>query len=355
MNQTTKQYFASLNTTNGFKSYFDKVFNPEKLEKIYILKGGPGTGKSGLMKYISEEAKKLKLDVEEFLCSSDPNSLDGILIPEMALAIFDGTSPHMKDPVFPGVVEHVINTGSFWNTVHLLEHKKAIISLMQEKKRLYLQAYRFLKAYGEIEEELLHLSKEFLLEEKMAKTVQRLSDLFFRKQGVFSQQIRNTVTVCGKGIVSLNTFESLSEKIYYIRDEVFSAYHFLDALYEEGKKKGQAVTVSHSFRFPDRLNGLYFPTQRLCFVIADPLQEEQEAKECHIINMKRLLDGNRLKNHKEKIKFGKKCSQMLLEGTTQAFGEAAKIHCNLEHYYLTAMNFDRLQSEIQVLREEIFR
>jgi len=46
---------------------------------------------------------------------------------------------------------------------------------------------------------------------------------------------------------------------------------------------------------------------------------------------------------------------MLLEVTTQAFGEAAKIHCNLEHYYLTAMNFDRLQSEIQVLREEIFR
>ena len=42
-------YFAAANTYKGFESFFDEIFNTEKLERIYILKGGPGAGKSTLM------------------------------------------------------------------------------------------------------------------------------------------------------------------------------------------------------------------------------------------------------------------------------------------------------------------
>ena len=45
-----KEFFAASNSSTGFVSYFDVIFNPKSYEKIFILKGGPGTGKSHFMK-----------------------------------------------------------------------------------------------------------------------------------------------------------------------------------------------------------------------------------------------------------------------------------------------------------------
>ena len=50
-----RKYFAAANTYTGFISYFDTVFDPEKFSRLYVLKGGPGTGKSSFMKKIANE------------------------------------------------------------------------------------------------------------------------------------------------------------------------------------------------------------------------------------------------------------------------------------------------------------
>ena len=87
----TPDYFASSNSMTGFHSYFDTIYNPRKLEKIYIIKGGPGTGKSSMIKAIKSSFKNKKCEL--FLCSSDPLSYDGIII-DKKIAVIDGTSPH---------------------------------------------------------------------------------------------------------------------------------------------------------------------------------------------------------------------------------------------------------------------
>lgn len=46
-------YYACANSARGFVSFFDG--NIKGLDKLYILKGGPGTGKSTLMKKIGRE------------------------------------------------------------------------------------------------------------------------------------------------------------------------------------------------------------------------------------------------------------------------------------------------------------
>ena len=48
MTATIKGYFACANSSRGFCNYFES--NLQGLERLYILKGGPGTGKSTLMK-----------------------------------------------------------------------------------------------------------------------------------------------------------------------------------------------------------------------------------------------------------------------------------------------------------------
>lgn len=56
----------------------------------------PGGGKSSLMKDIGRRALDEGFTLEYHHCPSDPNSIDGIVINELGVAIVDGTPPHGK-------------------------------------------------------------------------------------------------------------------------------------------------------------------------------------------------------------------------------------------------------------------
>jgi len=98
-----KHVFAGNNSDNGFFSYFDQIMKPDKARRIYILKGGPGVGKSTFMKKFALVMLDKGYFVEYIHCSSDNESLDGIVIPELSIAFVDGTAPHTIDPIIPGV------------------------------------------------------------------------------------------------------------------------------------------------------------------------------------------------------------------------------------------------------------
>lgn len=88
------------NSADGFRSYFPEVFG--NTGHLYILKGGPGTGKSRLMEEAAQAAERKGMAVERFRCSSDPDSLDGVLIPEKGIGILDGTAPPHDRPQISG-------------------------------------------------------------------------------------------------------------------------------------------------------------------------------------------------------------------------------------------------------------
>jgi hypothetical protein len=49
-------YFAASNSKDGFVSYFHECFDRPEIEKLYIIKGAPGTGKSKFMKDVASLA-----------------------------------------------------------------------------------------------------------------------------------------------------------------------------------------------------------------------------------------------------------------------------------------------------------
>ena len=95
------QYFLGANSPAGFYSLYDHLIPPETARAVYILKGGPGCGKSTLMRRVAGRMEAAGLEVEYILCSGDPDSLDAILIPEKQVAIVDGTAPHATAPLGP--------------------------------------------------------------------------------------------------------------------------------------------------------------------------------------------------------------------------------------------------------------
>ncbi len=143
-----RKYFLGGNTPKGFFSYYDYLISQREARKIFVLKGGPGTGKSTLMKKIGKWAEENGFDADYIYCSSDPESLDGIVVPDMKIAMVDGTSPHIVDPKTPGAVDTIVHLGNLWNEKNMQKNKEEIISINEMISEKFGLAYEHLKAAG---------------------------------------------------------------------------------------------------------------------------------------------------------------------------------------------------------------
>ncbi len=164
-----RKYFLGGNTPKGFYSYYDYLIPQKDAKKVYILKGGPGTGKSTLMKKIALYAEDEGFDVDYIYCSSDPESLDGLVIREMQVAFVDGTSPHIVDPKTPGAVDTIINLGNFWNEKNMKKNKSDILNVSLEISDKFDLAYDHLKAAGVLHSIIRKLQSRIYDEDKIKK------------------------------------------------------------------------------------------------------------------------------------------------------------------------------------------
>ena len=92
------QYFLGANAPSGFYSLYDQLISPETARAVNILKGGPGCGKSTLMRRTAALLEEAGQQTEYILCSGDPDSLDAVVFPGLNAAIVDGTAPHAAVP-----------------------------------------------------------------------------------------------------------------------------------------------------------------------------------------------------------------------------------------------------------------
>ena len=105
-----RRYFLGANTGKGFVSLYDEFCKPESGNFLYVIKGGPGCGKSSFMKKIGKAAEDAGLDVEYVICSGDPDSLDGVLIPAWHVGYADGTQPAHSRRRAPRCLGRILQT-----------------------------------------------------------------------------------------------------------------------------------------------------------------------------------------------------------------------------------------------------
>ena len=131
-------YFLGANTKDGFSSLYGDF--PPNGAYLHILKGGPGTGKSSLMRAIAAAAEERDLAVERVLCSGDPDSLDGVYIPALKQAWADGTAPHVLEPGLFGVTGEYLDLTGFWIHPFTEGECEKLLSLQQQSKACYALA-----------------------------------------------------------------------------------------------------------------------------------------------------------------------------------------------------------------------
>ena len=189
--------FLGAITPKGFVSLFDELYNPYTTRNAYIIKGGPGSGKSTFMKKVGTALNLKGLDTGWVYCSSDPQSLDALYCEDLGFSIADGTSPHVLEPKFPGCAENIINTGEFWDEDILKEKADDIRSLTLENSLFHRKSAEYLRAAGSIDNEIRMILTPFINEEKinsfcvrfsMRETPKRKALLRAEKDGFFSVQ-----------------------------------------------------------------------------------------------------------------------------------------------------------------------
>ena len=90
---------------------------------------------SGIKQHMLEQG----FEVEEYPCATDPDSLDAIFIPEIGVALLDGTAPHAIEPRNPGITDDIIWLGEYWDKKKLMESKYEILKLSKKAGKLFKQ------------------------------------------------------------------------------------------------------------------------------------------------------------------------------------------------------------------------
>ncbi len=342
-------YFSAMNTPNGFVSFFPQVFG--KLERLFIIKGGPGTGKSRMMREISKKAKEAGYAVDEILCSSDPSSLDGVMIPHISFGILDGTSPHVYEPTLPGAKENIVDLGRFWDSSRLYEKRTEIEAINNAKARLYRAVYGYLAAVKQCDDTVLSMTKKAIDREKLEKSVKREVGKItefnkFEKNSEHILRIRSAVSC--DGMITLTTFAETAKRRYAVSDIGRSAGIFMRRLLEETDKRGCDVTVSYDPISPDTPDALYYPEKDIVYYIGS--ESDYEEKQ---INMSRFVENRTLMPFKANIRALGRIRANLLTQLFADYRSIKRLHGELENIYSSAMDFSEKEAFTQNFIEKL--
>lgn len=336
-----KHIFAAGNTGKGFVSFFDEYFS--RARKVFIIKGGPGTGKSTLMHSVGMTMIEKGYDVEFVHCSSDSNSLDGIYINQLDIAMVDGTSPHVVEPRNPGVCEEYINLGELWNSDNLEKHSDEIKRLTAQISHCFKSAYKELAKGKDLHDQLeAYYIRAMDFEALDQKTNELIEKIFGTKP-----QVRDLFAsgITPQGTVNyMNNLTEDMQKRYIIKGRAGTGKStLLKKVAEVAIARGLNVDRYHCSFDPDSLDMVIIPSLKIALLdgtaphIIDAQYESDE-----IINVLECADMSWIEASWDKIsEIEKSYSQAVAEGIDY-IKSAKSLHDILEDYYQAAMDFTKM-------------
>ena len=344
MNKNTVKYFLASNSAEGFISEFNSVLDAENDWKTYIIKGGPGTGKSSFMKFVTTKAVEKGERFELCPCSSDPHSLDAVILPDRKIIFLDGTAPHTVDPVFAGIGETILNFGEFWNEDFLQSYKKEIISIQKLNKAHHKTASLYIQAVGKLLTDNYKTAAACTNNEKALAFSDNICKKYIPKSDGFgNEKVRFVTGITPIGIVSYpQTLIKGSKNVIIIKDEFAAASNIIiNKIKAYALQNGyDCLTYKNPFLPSLICDHLVIPALSLSIV--------REYKFMHFdldarrIHSRRFTCNKQLHLSRERIKFNNKAIKELLYSATNSLNEAKTTHDQLEKFYINAMNFEKL-------------
>lgn len=349
MQEEVYQYFACANSCRGFVNQFPSVL--QGMERIFILKGGPGTGKSTLMRCVGKHFLEKGERVEYIYCSSDSSSLDGVILRDRETAIVDGTSPHVIEPEAPGACEEYVNLGVCWDREKLVPYREEILALSGQISREYKEIYRLLSQAKEIHDRWEKVYLDNLDFSKLDEAAESLKDVVFdgfpptpRKQKPV-HRFFGALTPDG----SVNYINNLTQglkKRYLIQGRPGTGKSTLmKKLAKAAEERGVAAEIYHCSFDPDSLDMVILRELEVCVVDATSPHEVFPAQERDVVvdlYAAAVTPGTDEENREILSLVTEEYTRRIKEVQSH-LARVHHLHDALEEYYISAMDFKQME------------
>jgi len=318
-----RHYFAEGMTTRGYISLLPNMM--PSWQRVYVLLGGPGTGKSTLIKVIGLELLDRGYGVDFFRSVRDPDSMAGFILPDMGLAMLDAMEISPVRWRAPGVVEKFIDFSIFCDELTLEKQRSQIFKLENQLQVLQTSLEE------ELAEELVSL-----LESRVPKRLIEKEDLSWILGNSARVKVKREHT--GPWPLAKNALKLLQKSViipYFLHGLTVDGWlnlapHFLtdfdqirlegdetldalDWVLREAQQLGQMIEIILHPLNPDEVIGIVFPERHLAIWQGNP---------------ENLIDQGLDRPFSEKLK------ETLVSWQTH--------RSQLKGIYMNAMNFDQL-------------
>ncbi|MGN0620914.1 MAG: hypothetical protein ACI4I9_03510 [Porcipelethomonas sp.] len=345
-------YFLGGVSPSGFRTKFlQQIKKPGYY--TYILKGGPGTGKSTLMKKAAEALSEHRLSL--YYCSSDTRSLDAVVDEDLKTIIVDGTSPHVFEAIYPGAAQEVINLGEYWDSKQLLSHADAIRYCTDENGKYHRRTRCFIEAAAAVNSDIYSISEDCINRKKLDNYTQRLLKKLIphskeKKNG--KTEFRQLSAFTADGYMTMPVSGDFS--VYFVKDDLLAGSDiFLRNLTDSFTAEGYSVRISEfNILHTPSFEHISVPELGLVFMTGSFFNRLDPGNST-VINFSRFYSKEKLSEKKQRISFDKKASLELASEASLSLRTALQIHDELEKHYISAIDFEKLSSMTEELIEKI--
>ncbi|MFW5647996.1 MAG: ATPase [Candidatus Alkaliphilus sp. MAG34] len=346
-----KRLLPGSNTPVGFYSYFEYIINQKEARKIYYFKGGPGVGKSYMMKKIGYEMVDRGLDIEFHHCAADPESVDAVVIPSIGMAIIDGTTPHVTDPRYPGVTGITVNLDEFLNEEGLRKVKNSVIESTEDNKNIYIRVYKYLAAAKLIHDDIEWINNYSMDYSKVNEETDGLINRYLgaiKNKNKFGRErhlFGSSYTLKGR-VDHAETFIGIIGEIIYIKgDDGTGKSTLLKRLSLMALNKGYDVEIYHEPLVPEKIESIVIPELDLAFTTNDKFFDKET------VDLDTYIDETKIKKYKGDLKHSKKVFNELLNDAFTYLGKTNDAHNEMEKHYSPNIFYEGLDR----VREDILK
>ncbi|MGI5901850.1 MAG: hypothetical protein ACOX7U_05180 [Desulfitobacteriia bacterium] len=286
-----RHYFVEAFTPSGYISMLQELF--EELKYIYIITGGPGSGKATMIKLIGVQLLDRGYDVDYIRSLREPDSVAGLYLPKQRLGLID------EEEFEPLVITKKegfkrINLELFCDPKRLQEYENRINKLSKD--------------IAIIEQEIIEqLQEDYPLENKTEK-------VFLSLKALLDTQVDDIPAERNKVAEVLSKVKKDCLSYYFLHalqpggwlnlapgfigdydriclEEGDTSSNLLLDILQEVRHLGQVIEIIISPLQPHGILGLVFPEKKLTVWKGNPCNiEEQGFKKQHSPKMQAILE-----------------------------------------------------------------
>ncbi len=354
------RFFLGANSPQGFVSHFDQLDCGDPQWHTFIIKGGPGCGKSTFMKRIASVFAERCKGMQLIPCSSDPDSLDAVILPEWKVSIVDGTAPHVLEPKNPALSESILSFGDFLDPLKIKPHADTIRKIDKVTSKNYAQAIDCLAAAKSFLSDSNRIAMGCLSVEKLSSYARHFACKHFPRRcghpGRGKESVRFLSAVNVQGVTSLaQTASTLCDHICFIADDWGAAASlFLCALRSYALDNGYDVITCYCPLAPNqKIDHLFIPALGLGFMTENRFHNLSGVIPDRRIHAKRFLDIETMHHHKKRLSFNQKAAAQMIRQAISILAENKELHDELEAIYLAAMDFSQMDAMLEHVASQI--